>query len=64
MTYHVKQLHLPDGRSPYAEWFATLDPLAAAKVSVAAARMEQGNLSNVEWNQRGQVRFNFEPHKV
>lgn len=24
-------------------------PIAAAKVSVAAARMEQGNLSNVEW---------------
>lgn len=38
-----------DGSSPYAEWFTTLDPMAAAKVSVAAARMEQGNLSRVEW---------------
>ena len=49
MSYQVKELLLPDGSSPYAEWFATLDPIAAAKVSVAAARMEQGNLSNVEW---------------
>ena len=49
MSYQVKQLLLPNGSSPYAEWFAALDPMAAAKVSVAAARMEQGNLSNVEW---------------
>ena len=49
MSYQVKELVLPDGASPYAEWFETLDPIAAAKVSVAAARMEQGNLSNVEW---------------
>ena len=49
MSYQVKELLLPDGSRPYAAWFSTLDPMAAAKVSVAAARMEQGNLSNVEW---------------
>ena len=49
MCYQVKELLLPDGSSPYAAWFASLDPIAAAKVSVAAARMEQGNLSKVEW---------------
>lgn len=49
MNYQVKELLLPDGGSPYADWFATLDPIAAAKGSVAAARMEQGNLSNVVW---------------
>ncbi len=49
MSYHIKELLLPDGSSPYADWFATLDALASAKVAVAAARMEQGNLSNVEW---------------
>ena len=49
MNYQVQELLLPDGRSPYAAWFATLDPVAAAKVRVAVARMEQGNLSNVEW---------------
>ena len=49
MSYQVKELLLPDGSRPYAAWFATLDPMAAAKVRVAVARMEQGNLSNVEW---------------
>ncbi|MFA7243058.1 MAG: type II toxin-antitoxin system RelE/ParE family toxin, partial [Sulfuricellaceae bacterium] len=49
MSYQVKELLLPDGKSPYAEWFATLDPVTAAKIGVVAARMEQGNLSNVEW---------------
>ncbi|WP_246551873.1 hypothetical protein [Geobacter hydrogenophilus] len=38
-----------DGKSPYEEWFLSLDPLAAAKVTVAKVRMEQGNLSNVKW---------------
>ncbi|MBC7620388.1 MAG: type II toxin-antitoxin system RelE/ParE family toxin [Candidatus Saccharibacteria bacterium] len=49
MIYQVKELLLPDGKSPYANWFGTLDATVAAKISVAAARMEQGNLSNVEW---------------
>lgn len=49
MSHQVKELLLPDGSSPCAAWFATLDPMAAVKVSVAAARMELGNLSNVEW---------------
>ena len=49
MPYHLRELVLPDGNSPYADWFSTLDPIAAAKVTVAAARMELGNLSNVEW---------------
>ena len=48
-SYQVRELLLPDGKSPYADWFATLDAIAAAKVRVAVARMEQGNLSNVEW---------------
>src|SRR3954466_4407258 len=36
------------GRSPFAGWFDSLDPQAAAKVAVALTRMEQGNLSNVK----------------
>lgn len=48
--------------SPYAEWFATLDPMAAVKVRVAAVRMEQGNLSNVEWFRGiGQYKINWGP---
>jgi putative addiction module killer protein len=37
-----------DGRQPFAEWFADLEPIERAKVTRAVARMEQGNLSNVK----------------
>ncbi len=36
------------GTSPFARWFDDLDPQAAAKVTVALARMEAGNLSNTK----------------
>ena len=36
------------GRSPFGIWFGQLDPRAAAKVTVALARMEQGNLSDAK----------------
>ena len=49
VTYRVVELLLEDGSSPYADWFATLDPVAAAKVTVAKVRIAQGNFSNVEW---------------
>jgi putative addiction module killer protein len=34
------------GENPFSEWFDGLDAQAAAKVTIALARMEQGNLSN------------------
>ncbi|MGA8170850.1 MAG: type II toxin-antitoxin system RelE/ParE family toxin [Methylocystis sp.] len=37
-----------DGKSPFAEWFSNLDSATAAKVSIALARLEQGNFSNVK----------------
>jgi putative addiction module killer protein len=39
---------LEDGRSPFEEWFAELDGVAAAKVTVALARLEQGNFSSAK----------------
>jgi putative addiction module killer protein len=36
------------GRSPFARWFEDLDATAAAKVTVALARIEMGNISNVK----------------
>ena len=36
------------GRSPFAGWFGRLDLQAAAKVTVALARIELGNLSNAK----------------
>lgn len=49
VSYQIKELLRLDGTSPFGAWFAALDVAAAAKVSVAVARIEQGNLSNVEW---------------
>ena len=49
MNYRVKELLLEDGNCPFTQWFESLDSVAAAKVRVAVGRIEQGNLSNVEW---------------
>ena len=37
-----------DGRSPFELWFSELDTAAAAKVSIALARLEQANFSNAK----------------
>lgn len=52
-----------DGRSPFEGWFADLDPIARAKVTVAIARLEQGNLSNAKGVGEGilEYRINFGP---
>jgi putative addiction module killer protein len=51
------------GRSPFAGWFAVLDAQAAAKVTVALARIEQGNLSNLKGVGAGvlEYRIDFGP---
>lgn len=36
------------GDSPFGEWFAGLDPIAAAKVTVALARIARGATSNLK----------------
>ena len=36
------------GRSPFRRWFDDLNATAAAKVSAALYRLEQGNFSNVK----------------
>ena len=36
------------GSSTFAEWFRTLDAVAAAKVTTAVHRLESGNFSNVK----------------
>ena len=49
MPNEVRELLLEDGSSPYATWFNGLAPDAAAKVVTAKLRMQQGNLSSVQW---------------
>jgi putative addiction module killer protein len=52
-----------DGRSPFENWFGSLDPIARAKVTVAIARLGQGNLSNAKGVGDGvlEYRINFGP---
>lgn len=49
MNFRVEEYIRPDGASPYADWFNSLDAQAAAKVVTAKLRMELGNTSNVKW---------------
>ncbi len=37
-----------DGKSPFADWFNSLDSHAANKVNVYLTRIEQGNCSNLK----------------
>jgi putative addiction module killer protein len=52
-----------DGRSPFGEWFEDLDATAAAKVTVALARLELGNTSNVKSLGKGvsELKVDFGP---
>jgi putative addiction module killer protein len=52
-----------NGRSPYAAWFDSLNAPAAARVAVALAGLEQGNLSNVKGVGAGvyEYRIDFGP---
>ncbi len=52
-----------DSRGPFEEWFNKLDPAARAKVTIAIARLGQGNLSNVKGVGEGvlEYRINFGP---
>ncbi len=62
MPYRIRELLLEDGRSPYAEWFSAMEATVAAKVTVAMTRMEQGNLSDVEWFRGiGEYRIDWGP---
>ena len=49
-----------DGRSPFEDWFSGLDAAAAAKVAVALARMEQGNLSNAKGVREGVLEYRID----
>lgn len=49
MTIRLEEYVREGGDNPYQTWFDGLDAQAAAKVTVAKARLELGNTSNVEW---------------
>jgi putative addiction module killer protein len=49
MSLRVEEYVREDGSNPFKAWFGGLDPQAAAKVTVALARLSLGNTSNVKW---------------
>ena len=62
MSYQVRELLLDQDGSPFGDWFASLDAVAAAKIRVAVSRMEQGNLSSIEWFRGiGEYKVNWGP---
>lgn len=51
-----------DGSNPYKKWFDSLDAQAAAKVTVAKARLELGNTSSIKWfDGIGEYRIDWGP---
>lgn len=59
----IREYTNPDGGSPFADWFNDLDAQAAAKVTTALVRMEQGNFSNAKGVGAGvlEYRLDFGP---
>lgn len=51
-----------DGSNPYKKWFDSLNTQAAVKVTVAKARIELGNTSNIKWfDGIGEYRIDWGP---
>lgn len=59
----VRYYQTADGRSPFSEWFASLNPPARAKVATAITRLQQGNLSQIKGVGSGvlEYRIDFGP---
>jgi len=47
VSFEIHEFLTSSGVSPFRAWFDRLDARAAAKVTVALLRLEQGNLSSV-----------------
>jgi putative addiction module killer protein len=45
----IKEYIKADGSNPYKKWFNKLNFQAAAKITVAIAKLELGNTSSVKW---------------
>ena len=56
----VKEYICSDGSNPYKKWFSSLNSQAAAKVTIAIARLKLGNTSNIKWFEDiGEYRLNW-----
>jgi putative addiction module killer protein len=63
MTNRKVVEYLRKGTSPFAAWFSGLNAPAAAKITAALYRLEQGNFSNVKAVGKGvsEYRIDFGP---
>ena len=58
----VREYIKEDSSNPFKQWFDSLNHQAAAKVTVALARLEAGNTSNVKWfSGIGEYRIDWGP---
>lgn len=58
----IREYIREDGSIPFKKWFNSLNYQAAAKVSVALARIELGNTSNIKWfSGLGEYRIDWGP---
>ena len=65
MSYPAPMLEIQEyvdarGDSPFARWFDRLDVLAAARVTTALSRIEQGNLSSAKGVGAGVVEYRID----
>ena len=58
----IREYIREDSSIPFKKWFDSLNYQAAAKVSVALARLELGNTSNIKWfSSLGEYRIDWGP---
>ncbi|HSB16472.1 MAG TPA: type II toxin-antitoxin system RelE/ParE family toxin [Bryobacteraceae bacterium] len=59
----IREFLETSGRSPFGRWFEGLNAVAAARVTIALARLGQGNFSNVEGVGAGvfEIKIDFGP---
>lgn len=58
----IKEYVRANGSIPFKKWFNRLDGQAAAKITVALARLELGNTSSIKWFRGiGEYRINWGP---
>jgi len=56
--FEIKEL-IEDGRSPFAEWFNSLDAVTAARVDKYIRRLETGNFSAAKALREGVFELNW-----
>ena len=60
MLIEVREYVDDGGTSPFGRWFAGLNTPAAAKITVAIARIERGNLSNAKSVGEGMLEYRID----